>query len=172
MKFTKMEREKKVKREILVTHEEILKRAEELGKQITKDYRDEEVILVGILMKNIDLPELKIDFMACSSYGSSKKTSGAVKILKDMNEDVSDKNIIIVEDIIDSGTTLNYLKGYLKNRGAKDVKVCSLLDKPEGRKIDIQGDYVGFTVGNMFIVGYGLDFDQKFRNLPYISCLD
>ena len=182
MKFTKMEREKKVKREILVTHEEILKRAEELGKQITKDYRDEEVILVGILrgcvpwigdlMKNIDLPELKIDFMACSRYGSSKKTSGAVKILKDMNEDVSDKNIIIVEDIIDSGTTLNYLKGYLKNRGAKDVKVCSLLDKPEGRKIDIQGDYVGFTVGNRFIVGYGLDFDQKFRNLPYISCLD
>ena len=159
-----------MKREILVTHEEILKRAEELGKQITKDYRDEEVILVGILrgcvpwigdlMKNIDLPELKIDFMACSSYGSSKKTSGAVKILKDMNEDVSDKNIIIVEDIIDSGTTLNYLK------------VCSFLDKPEGRKIDIQGDYVGFTVGNRFIVGYGLDFDQKFRNLPYISCLD
>ena len=102
MKFTKMEREKKMKREILVNHEEILKRAEELGKQITKDYRDEEVILVGILrgcvpwigdlMKNIDLPELKIDFMACSSYGSSKKTSGAVKILKDMNEDVSDKN--------------------------------------------------------------------------------
>lgn len=171
-----------MEREILITEEAILKRAKEIGREISDDYKGEEVILVGILrgcvpwiadlMKNIDLPELKIDFMACSSYGASTKSSGAVKILKDMNEDVFGKNIIIVEDIIDSGTTLNYLKGYLKNRGAKNVKVCSLLDKPDGRKVEIEGDYVGFTVENRFIVGYGLDFNQKFRNLPYISCLD
>ena len=92
--------------------------------------------------------------------------------MKDIEEDVMGKNVLIVEDIIDSGITLNYLKGYLKNRGAASVKICALLDKPTGRQTDVQGDYVGFTVGDVFIVGYGLDYDQKYRQLPYISCLD
>ncbi len=171
-----------MEREILITEEQILCRAKELGEEISKDLKDEDVILLGILkgsipwmgdlMKRIDLENLKIDFMACSSYGASTRTSGTVKIVKDIEEDISGKTVLIVEDIIDSGITLNYLVGYLKNRGAKDVKICTLLDKPEGRKVDIDVDYVGFSVENRFIVGYGLDYDQKYRQLPYISALD
>lgn len=168
--------------EILITHEQILARAKELGAEITADFQGEEVLLVGILrgsvpwmadiMKEVKLDGVTIDFMACSSYGAAKKSSGTVKIVKDIEEDVTDKNIIIVEDIIDSGITLNYLKGYFKNRGAKTISICSLLDKPTGRRVDIEGDYVGFTVEDRFIVGYGLDYNQKYRQLPYISCLD
>lgn len=167
---------------VLISQEEILAKAKEIGAQITKDFEGEQVLLVGILrgsvpwmadlMKCIELEDLTIDFMACSSYGASTKTSGTVKIIKDIEEDVMGKNVIIAEDIIDSGITLNYLKGYLKNRGAKSIKIAALLDKPSGRKTDIQGDYVGFTVDDVFIVGYGLDYDQKYRQLPYISCLD
>ena len=109
--------------------------------------------------------------MACSSYGAATKSSGVVKINKDLDADIEDRNIIIVEDIIDSGITLKYLKGYLDNRGPRSIKTCTLLDKPEGRRTDMEADYVGFTVGNQFIVGYGLDFNQKYRQLPYISFL-
>ena len=171
-----------MKQEVLITHEEIVNRAKEIGAQITEDFKGKEVLLVGILrgsvpwmadvMKYIELEDLTIDFMACSSYGAAKKTSGTVKIKKDVEEDVTDKHVIIVEDIIDSGITLKYLKGYFKNRGAKSISICSLLDKPEGRQVDIQGDYIGFTVEDRFIVGYGLDYNQKYRQLPYISCLD
>lgn len=171
-----------MKQEILITHEEILEKAKELGKIITEDYKEKDLMLVGILkgsipwmadiMKCIELENLTMDFMACSSYGSGIKTSGTVTIVKDIEEDVFDKDILIIEDIIDSGITLNYLKGYFKNRGAKSVKICTLLDKPSGRKVDIEGDYVGFTVEDRFIIGYGLDYDQKYRQLPYISCLD
>ncbi len=166
---------------ILITEEEICAKAKEVGAQITKDYEGKEVILVGILrgsvpwmaelMKRINL-DIKIDFMACSSYGSGKKTSGQVRINKDVELDVTDKDIIIVEDIVDSGITLEYLKTYFENRHASSIKVCALLDKPTGRKANIEPDYFGFTVGDQFIVGYGLDYDQRYRNLPYITYLD
>ena len=166
---------------VLITEDEIKARAKEIGEQISADYAGEEVMLVGILkgalpwmadvMKHITL-DCTIDFMACSSYGSSTKTTGVVKINKDLDSDIEGKNVIIVEDIVDSGITLNYLETYLENRGPKSVKICSLLDKPSGRRCDIEADYVGFVVGDLFIIGYGLDYDQKYRNLPYISYLN
>ena len=167
---------------VILTEEQIQKRAKEIGEQITKDYEgSKDVVFVGILrgaimwmvdvLKNVNL-DCTIDFMACSSYGSSTKSSGVVKINKDLDSDIEGKHVIIVEDIVDSGITLNYLKGYLANRGTKSVKICSLLDKPTGRRCDIEADYVGFTVEDLFIVGYGLDYDQRFRNLPYISFLN
>ncbi|MEG0391344.1 MAG: hypoxanthine phosphoribosyltransferase [Anaerovoracaceae bacterium] len=166
--------------EVMITQEEILNRAAEIGRQISEDYHGESVFLIGILrgailwmadlMKTIET-DVEIDFMACSSYGEATKTSGVVKINKDLSSDISGKNVIIVEDIVDSGITLNYLKGYLSNRNPKSIKICSLLDKPEGRRVDIEADYVGFTVEDKFIVGYGLDYNQKYRQLPYISFL-
>ena len=166
---------------VLITEEQIREKAEEIGRQISEDYAGQEIILVGILrgavpwmadvMKRITL-DMTIDFMAVSSYGAATKSSGVVKINKDLETDIDGKHVIIVEDIVDSGVTLNYLEGYLKSRGAASVKLCSLLDKPEGRRVDIKADYVGFTVDDRFIVGYGLDYDQKFRNLPYITWLE
>lgn len=167
--------------EIMITQEQISQRAREIGEQITRDYAGKDVVLVGILrgavlwmgdiMKNVDL-DMEIDFMAVSSYGSSTKSSGVVKIVKDLDSDIEGKHVIIIEDIVDSGITLNYLKHYLENRETKSVRICTLLDKPAGRKADIQVDYIGFEVEDRFIIGYGLDFDQKYRNLPYISFLE
>ncbi len=167
--------------QIIVNEEQIQRRAKEIGAEITRDFADEELIVVGILkgavvwmadvIKNIDLP-VKLDFMVVSSYGASTKTSGIVKIVKDLDIDIEGKNVIIVEDIVDSGITLSYLKRYFESRLPKTVKICSLLDKPLGRKVDLEADYVGFEVGNHFIIGYGLDYDQSYRNLPYITCLD
>ena len=164
--------------EVLISREQLAQRVKELGAQITADFKGEEIILVGILrgsvpfmadlMREIDL-ELTIDFMSVSSYGSSTKSSGVVRIIKDLDTVLAGKNVIIVEDIIDTGLTLDYLKGYLSAQGPKTLKICSILDKPSRRKVDIKGDYVGFTVEDKFIVGYGLDLDQKYRNLPYIS---
>ena len=166
---------------VMITEEEIAAKAVEIGKRIEADYAGKEVILVGILrgavmwmadvMKNVNL-DMVIDFMAVSSYGSSTKTSGVVRINKDLNTDIEGKHVIIVEDIVDSGVTLNYLVGYMQSRGAESVKICALLDKPEGRRVDIDVDYFGFTVDDRFIVGYGLDYDQKYRNLPYITWLE
>lgn len=166
--------------EVLITEEEIIARAKELGEQITKEHENDDVILIGILrgavmwmtelMKHIKL-DFTIDFMVCSSYGSSTKSSGVVRIDKDLSSDIEGKSVIIIEDIVDSGVTLTYLKSYLKGRNPKSVEICSLLDKPSGRRAEIEPDYYGFTVGDMFIVGYGLDFDQKYRQLPYISYL-
>ena len=166
---------------VMITEEEIAAKAAEIGKRIEADYAGKEVILVGILrgavmwmadvMKNVNL-DMVIDFMAVSSYGSSTKTSGVVRINKDLNTDIEGKHVIIVEDIVDSGVTLNYLVGYMQSRGAESVKICALLDKPEGRRVDIDVDYFGFTVDDRFIVGYGLDYDQKYRNLPYITWLE
>ncbi len=167
--------------QIMISQEEILARAKEIGEQISRDYHGETVVLIGILrgavlwmadiMKATDA-EIEIDFMACSSYGASTKTSGVVKINKDLDSDIEGKHVIIVEDIIDSGITLNYLKGYLENRKPKSIKICALLDKPAGRRTEIEGDYIGFTVEDKFIIGYGLDLDQRYRQLPYISCLE
>lgn len=167
--------------EVMITEEQIRARASEIGKQISEEFKDEEMLVVGILkgavmwmsdvVKNIDNKKLGIDFMVVSSYGSSTKSSGVVKIVKDLDSDIAGKIVIIVEDIVDSGITLSYLKKYLSGRNAKAVRICTLLDKPEGRKVELEADYIGFTVPDRFIVGYGLDFDQKYRQLPYISFL-
>ena len=166
---------------VMITQEQISERAAQIGREIEKDFDGEPVVLVGILrgavmwmvdiMKNVNL-DMVIDFMAVSSYGSSTKSSGVVRINKDLDTDVAGKNVIIVEDIVDSGTTLSYLRGYFENREAQAVKICTLLDKPSGRKVDIDVDYIGFTVDDRFIVGYGLDYDQRYRNLPYITYLE
>ena len=169
------------KGQIMITQEEILKRAVEIGRQISEDYAGEEVMVIGILkgavlwladvIKYIDL-DVTIDFMAVSSYGASTKSSGVVKIVKDLDSSIEGRNVIIVEDIVDSGITLNYLREYLSGRHPKSLRICTLLDKPAGRRIDLVADYVGFVVDDRFIIGYGLDYDQRYRNLPYISCLD
>lgn len=172
---------KETKGTILYTDKDIQKRAKEIGKKISKDYEGEELILLGTLkgaimwmselMKYISL-DTKIDFISASSYGSATMSSGIVKIKKDVSMDIYNKNIMIVEDIIDTGTTLKYLKEYLANRNPKDIKICTMLDKPSRRTNDIEADYIGFTVDDLFIIGYGLDYDQKYRNLPYISYLE
>ena len=166
---------------VLFTQKEITKRAKEIGEQINKDYKGEEVVLIGTLkgaimwmadiMKEIKL-DTKIDFVAASSYGSATTSSGVVKITKDIGMNLFDKNIIIIEDIVDTGTTLKYLKEYISARNPKTIKICTLLDKPARRKADVEADYVGFEVEDLFVVGYGLDYDQKYRNLPYISYLE
>ncbi len=166
--------------QVMITEEQLKQRVKELGKQISEDYKGEEILVVGILKGAIlflsDLVreisvDTKIDFMAVTSYGSSTKSSGVVRILKDLDSGIEDQNVIIVEDIIDSGITLHYLRDYLLGRMPKTLKICTLLDKPERREADIKADYTGFEIENKFIVGYGLDYDQKYRNLPYITCL-
>ncbi|WP_196592691.1 hypoxanthine phosphoribosyltransferase [Pectinatus sottacetonis] len=165
---------------ILFTEKQISIRVKELGKQITKDYAGKEIVTVGILkgaivffsdlIREIKIP-VKFDFMAASSYGASTKTSGTVRILKDIDTDIENKHVIIVEDIIDSGLTLKYLKENFEHRKAASVKLCAMLNKPDGRRTDIKGDYIGFDVPDEFIVGYGLDYASKYRNLPYIGVL-
>ena len=166
---------------ILFTEDQIRARAKELGAEITKEYQGEKLILIGTLkgavlwmgdlMKCIDL-DTEVDFIAASSYGGDTKSSGIVKITKDVDLDLTDANVMIVEDIVDSGNTLVKLREYFKDMNAKSVKVCTLLDKPSRRTADITPDYIGFTVDDLFIIGYGLDYDQKYRNLPYISYLE
>lgn len=166
---------------VLLTQEQIWQRAQELGAEISRDYAGEEVILIGTLkgavmfmadiMKCVTL-DTQIDFIAASSYGSGTVSSGNVKIKKDIELDISGKNVIIIEDIIDTGNTLKYLKDYFLSKGVKSLKICTLLDKPSRRIADVAGDYIGFTVEDLFVIGYGLDFDQKYRNLPYISYLE
>ncbi len=170
-----------VKGTVLLTQEEIWERAKEIGKQISEDFAGEELVLIGTLkgavvwmadmMKTISL-DTQIDFISASSYGSGTVSSGKVNIKKDIELDIEGKNVLIIEDIIDTGNTLKYLKEYFQKKNAKCVKICTLLDKPSRRVADIQGDYVGFSIEDLFVIGYGLDFDQKYRNLPYISYLD
>ena len=164
--------------EILISEEQLKTRVKELGKQITEDYQGEDLLLIGILkgsvpfmadlMRAIDL-DITMDFMQVSSYGSGTHTTGVVQIVKDLDSDITDKNVLIVEDIIDSGLTLDYLKGYLEGRGCKSLKICTMLDKPSRRKVQLTPDYCGFEVEDLFIVGNGLDLDQRYRQLPYIS---
>ena len=166
---------------ILFTREQIEKRAEEIGAQIAKDYEGEEVYLVGTLrgavmwmadmMRNINL-DMTIDFISASSYGSGTCSSGNVVIKHDVELDVTGRHVLIIEDIIDSGNTLKFLKDHFAHRGAASVKICTMLDKPSRRTADVSGDYIGYTVDDLFIVGDGLDFDQKYRNLPYITYLE
>ena len=165
---------------VLLSEEEIRKRVRELSDEITRDYAGKEIIFVGVLkgcfvfmadlMRNVELYS-EVDFMAVSSYGNSTTTTGAVKINKDLSKDIEGKHVLIVEDILDSGVTLNYLTKYLANRKPASVKIATLLDKPARRRAPITADYVGFTVPDAFVVGYGLDYAEKYRNLPYIGVL-
>jgi hypoxanthine phosphoribosyltransferase len=167
---------------ILYTEEDIRNRAVELGEQITNDYKGKELIVIGTLkgavmwmselIKHIDL-DVKIDFIAAGSYGSGTTSSGVVKVTKDVDMNIYKKDVLIIEDIVDTGTTLAYLEKYLGDRKPNSVRICTLLDKPSRRKNDdLVIDYKGFTVEDLFIVGYGMDYDQKYRNLPYISYLE
>lgn len=167
-------------KKILVSEEEIQKRTQELGAELSAEYKDKNPLVVGILKGAIpflsDLTKamdvkLEMDFMDVSSYGSAMVSSGEVKILKDLDTNVEGRNILIVEDIIDSGRTLSYIIDMFKYRKAKSIKIVTLLDKPEGRVVPLEADYVGFLVPNEFVVGYGLDFIEHYRNLPYIGVL-
>lgn len=171
---------KKEIKKILLSEDQIALRVEELAHAIEDDFPEGNLIFVGVLKGSImfvaDLMramkvDVSMDFMAVSSYGMSSETSGVVRILKDLDFDIEGKNVIIVEDIIDTGTTLKYLYEYLKARGPKDLRICCLLDKPERRRADIKGHYTGFSIPDEFVVGYGLDFAENFRNLPYIGIL-
>jgi len=166
---------------MMIPEEELANRISELGAQISEDYAGEKVFMVGILKgaaffscelaKRISVP-LTIDFMATSSYGSGTVSSGEVVVTKDLDLDVEGENVLIVEDIIDSGNTLNFLSGFFKERKAKSVRMCAMLDKPDRREVDVKVDYTGFTIPDEFVVGYGLDYDQKYRNLPYIGVVE
>ncbi|MCF7858149.1 MAG: hypoxanthine phosphoribosyltransferase [Candidatus Cloacimonetes bacterium] len=165
---------------ILLTKEEIQDKVKMIGEQISQDYKDKTPVLVCILkggviflsdlMKHISIP-INIDFMSVSSYGDSTKSSGVVKIKKDIDIDISNRHVLIIEDIVDSGLTLKYINNYFTNHNVASVKLCALLDKPEAHKSDLDIDYLGFEVGNEFVVGYGLDYAQEYRNLPYIGIL-
>lgn len=166
---------------VLITREEIASAVTALGKQLTEDYKGRDPVCVCILkgaivffsdlIRELKLP-LSIDFMATSSYGNSTKTSGVVRILKDLDHPVEDRDVLVVEDIVDSGLTLAYIKQTLEQRGARSVKLVTLLDKPERRKNGLQVDYACFHIPNEFVVGYGLDFAEKYRNVPDIGVLD
>ena len=165
---------------VLYSEEELKAKCAEMGAQITKDYAGKNLLLVTVLkgavvyftdlMRAIDLP-CTIDFMIVSSYGSGVKTSGVVKIVKDLDTDLTGKDLLIVEDILDTGLTLSYLKGMLAARNPASIRIATLLDKPDRRKADIQADYIGYRVPDEFVVGYGLDYDEKYRNLPYVGVL-
>jgi len=167
-------------KKVLLSEEELHARVAELGAQITKDYAGKNMLLVTVLkgavvfladlMRNIDQPS-EIDFMVVSSYGSGVKSSGVVKIVKDLDINLEGKDILIVEDILDSGLTLDYIKGMLQDRNPASIRICTLLDKPARRKVSLQADYIGFTIPDEFVIGYGLDYDEKYRNLPYIGVL-
>lgn len=166
--------------EILLTEEALQLRIAALGEEITKDYKDKPLTVVGILkgsniftsdlVRKIDLP-LKMDFMAVSSYGNATESTGVVKIMKDLDRDIVGENILIVEDIVDSGLTLKYLKEILLTRNPASVRLCTLLDKPARRKQTVTVDYQGFVVPDEFIVGYGIDYAERYRNLPFVGVL-
>jgi hypoxanthine phosphoribosyltransferase len=166
--------------EILVEADELSARVKALGEEISRDYADRDLLLVGVLkgavfflsdlMRHLEVP-CEVDFMAVASYGSSTDSSGVVRILKDLDIPIEGREVLIVEDIVDSGLTLSYLLRTLKARNPKSLEVCALLTKPERRKVDLPIRYVGFEIPNRFAIGYGLDHAEKFRNLPYVAVL-
>lgn len=166
--------------EVLFSEEQLKNRVREIAQQITADYQGKEIMLISVLRgsfvfmadlcRAIDLP-CTLDFMAVSSYGKGTKSSGQVQITKDLSEDISDRHIIVVEDILDSGNTLSYLLKILENRHPASIRLCTLLDKPDRRVKPVEVHYSGFTIPDAFVVGYGLDFDQHYRQLPYIGVL-
>jgi hypoxanthine phosphoribosyltransferase len=167
-------------KEILISNDQIKKKVQELGKKISEDYRGKDLMLVGILkgsvpfmadlLREITIP-CTMDFMAVSSYGNSTKSSGVVRILKDLDFEIHNKHILIVEDIIDSGITLSYLLDYLKGRKPNSIEIACLLNKEERRKVNVNSKYIGFQVPDYFLVGFGLDYAEKYRNLPYVGVL-
>ena len=166
---------------VLLTEEAVDARIKELGEQISRDYAGKSVHLICILKgsvyftcelaKRITVP-VTMDFMQCSSYGAATKSSGVVKLAKDLDEPITDREVIIIEDIIDSGRTLSHLKSLLMQRHPASLKLCTLLDKPDRRVVDVDVEYVGFQIEDKFVVGYGLDYDQQYRNLPYIGVVE
>lgn len=166
--------------EILYSEDVLTKKIKELASKISKDYEGKDLVVVGILkgsvifaaelIKNISV-KCEIDFMAVSSYGNSTETSGVVRILKDLDHNIEGKDILIVEDIVDTGVTLNYLLKYLKARKANSIEIVSLLNKPKRRAVELEVKYIGFEVPDEFIVGYGIDYAEKYRNLPFIGIL-
>lgn len=167
-------------KKILISHDEIVTTARELGQKLTKDYQGKNPILVGILkgsvpfmaelIKHIDT-HIELDFMLVSSYHGGTSSTGVINIIKDMDQDIKGRDILFVEDIIDTGKTLKSLKELFEGRQPASVKIATLLDKPEGRLVEIEADYTCFTIPNEFVVGYGLDYDENYRNLPYIGVL-
>lgn len=176
-----MSKENGVNITVHLTEEQISKRVAEIGAEITERFKGESVFLVCILKgsiffttelaKRIDLP-VEIDFMTVSSYGSATVSSGVINVKQDLTIPIEDKNVIIVEDIIDSGNTLSRLMQLFKSRNPKTLTLCTLLDKPDRRQVDVKVDYTGFVIPDKFVVGYGLDWDQKFRNLPYVGFVE
>jgi hypoxanthine phosphoribosyltransferase len=169
--------------EVLVTAEDLQRRVLELGEQISSDYREQSssLLLVGVLkgavfflsdlMRYIDIP-VEVDFMAVASYGSATDSSGVVRILKDLDAAIEGRDVLIIEDIVDSGLTLQYLLRNLGSRNPRTLEVCALLTKPERRKVDLPTRYVGFEIPDRFVVGYGLDYAERYRNLPYVAALE
>ena len=167
-------------RAVLVSEQQLKDKVAQLGAQISQDYADKDLVLVSILkgavvfmadlMRAVTIP-CSIDFMVVSSYGAGTTTTGLVKIIKDLDSDLSGKDVLIVEDILDTGVTLSNLVPMLKMRNPNSVRICAILDKPSRRRADIQADYIGFQVPDEFVVGYGLDYDEKYRNLPYVGVL-
>lgn len=165
-------------KEIWLTEDELEEIVSRLGKEITEEYKDKNLLMVGILkgcvvfmtdlMRHIDI-KCKIDFMSVSSYGAGTQSSGNVKIIKDLDIDLEGYDILLVEDILDSGNTLYYVRDMLASRGAKSIRICTLLDKPSRRVADIKADFVGTQIADEFVIGYGLDFNENYRNLPYVG---
>lgn len=165
----------------MIDEEAVNTRIKELGEEISRDYAGKTIQLICILKgsvyftcelaKRITVPVI-MDFMQCSSYGAATKSSGVVKLSKDLDMAITDRHVIIIEDIIDSGRTLSHLKNLLAQRNPKSLKICTLLDKPDRRVVDVDVDYVGFQIEDKFVVGYGLDYDQLYRNLPYIGVVE
>lgn len=166
---------------VLLSEEEVDARIQAIGEQISRDYQGKQVHLICVLKggsfflcelaKRITVP-VSLDFMAVSSYGGGTESKGIVKIVKDLDDPIKDKDVLVVEDIVDSGRTLTYLLEMLGNRGPKSLRLCTLLDKPDRRVVDVKVDYTGFQIPDEFVVGYGLDYDQRYRNLPYIGVVE
>ncbi len=168
---------KNKKKKILFTREELSEKTRELGKKISEDYKDKDLLVVSLLkgafvftadlVREIDVP-VEIDFMTTSSYGHEEESTGKVKLISDINTSVEGRDVLIVDDIMDSGYTMEKVRDYLTSKNPKSIKICTMLDKPSRRQVDLEPDYVGFSIADLFIVGYGLNYEDHYRNIPYI----